>query len=66
MSVSDNIKHLVGTTHLNFHAKIVVLGKCCLIISYSNHTATVYGFTSEIGKVDVPIVDAVIVYEDEY
>ena len=66
MSVGDDIKHLEGSTHLDSHANMVVVGKICLIISYSDHSAVVSGFTHEIGTVQVPIVDAVIAYEDEY
>ena len=66
MSVGDNIKHPEGSTHLNSHANMVVVGKICLIISYSDHSAVVSGFTHEIGTVQVPIVDAVIAYEDKY
>ena len=66
MSVGDDTKHPEGSTHLNSHANMVVVGKICLIISYSDHSAVVSGFTQEIGTVQVPIVGAVIAYEDEY
>ena len=55
MSVGDDTKHPEGSTHLNSHANMVVVGKICLIISYSDHSAVVSGFTHEIGTVQVPI-----------
>ena len=66
MSVRDDTKHPEGSTHLDSHANMVVVGKICLIISHSDHSAVVNGFTHEIGTVQMPIVDAVIAYEDEY
>ena len=41
-------------------------GKDCYIISRSSHTAVVNAFTKDVGTIEVPIVDALLVYEDEF
>ena len=41
-------------------------GKGCYIISRSSHTAVVNAFTKDVGTIEVPIVDALLVYEDEF
>ena len=51
--------------HLDSHGNMIVCGKDCYIISQSSHTAVVNAFTKDVGTIEVPIVDALLVYEDE-
>ena len=50
--------------HFDSHANMVVLGKCCWILSTSKEQAAVSGFVDDMGTLpSVPIVDAVIAYD---
>ena len=66
-SLSDNAtdQNESGGSHLDSHANMIVIGGDCYIISRSDITAIVNPFTDNVGTIEVPIVDALIVYEDE-
>ena len=50
--------------HFDSHANMVVLGKCCWILSTSKERTAVSGFVDDVGTLpSVPIVDAVIAYD---
>ena len=50
-------------THFDSHATMVVCGKHCHILSRSGINATVSAFTDDVGTMQIPIIDAVIVYD---
>ena len=50
--------------HLDSHANMIVVGSDCHIISRSTHSAVVNAFTKDVGTIEVPIIDALLVYED--
>ena len=52
----------VGTTELDSHANMVVLGNQATIIQ-SRGTADVNAFSEEVGTLKVPIVDGIIAYD---
>ena len=52
-------------SHLDSHVNMIVVGSDWYIISRSDITAVVNAFTDNVGTIQVPIVDALIVYEDE-
>ena len=59
--------HINDGTHLDSHANMIVVCKHSLIIGRSNFKAHVNGFSNELGALeDIPIVDAIILYEDPY
>ena len=51
-------------SHLDSHANMIVVGSDCHIISKSTHSAVVNAFTKDVGTIEVPIIDALLVYED--
>ena len=48
-------------TYLDSHANIVVCGKRYHVLSQSGINATVSAFTNDVGTIQIPIVDVVIV-----
>ena len=54
-----------GGNHLDSHVNMIVVGGDCYIISRSDITAVVNASTDDVGTIEVPIVDALIVYEDD-
>lgn len=44
---------------------MIVVGSDCYIISRFDTTAMVNAFTDDVGIIEIPIVDALIVYENE-
>ena len=56
-----------GGSQLDSHANMSVMGRHCHIIERSGLTANVNAFSQEVGCMnEVPIVDALIVYECPY
>ena len=53
-------------TDLDTHANMVVLGRNCHVVNYLGKTAEVHPFSPEYEALQVPIVDAVIQYDDPY
>ena len=46
---------------------MVCLGKHCTVLRYTGKTVKVNAFASEVGSLNnIPVVDAVVVYEDQY
>ena len=59
--------HINDCTHLYSHYNMIVVCKHCLIIGHSNYKAHINYFSNELGALeDIPIVDAIILYEDLY
>ena len=60
--------YLPGTqAELDSHANMVCLGKHCTVLRYTGKTVKVNAFASEVGSLNnIPVVDAVVVYEDQY
>ena len=50
-------------TRLDSHANMVVCGKYCHILSRSRINAMVSAFTDDVGTMQIPIIDAVILYD---
>ena len=48
---------------MDSHANMIVCGKHCHILSRSTINATVSVFANDVGTMQVPIVDAVIIYD---
>ena len=66
--MSDNATDKIKSdgNHLDSHANMIVVGKSdCYIISHSDTTAVFNAFTNDISTIEVPIVDALIVYENK-
>ena len=53
-------------TDLDTHANMVVLGRNCHVVNYSGKTAEVHPFSPEYESLQVPIVHAIIQYDDPY
>ena len=54
-------------SHLDSHANMIVCGRHCFVLSVSSITAEVNAFSTEVGQMhSVPIVDAIIVHENEF
>ena len=57
-------KQVTGTTELDSHANMVVLGNQCIIIQRTGRYADVNSFASDVGSMArVPIVDAALAYD---
>ena len=53
-------------TELDSHANMVVVGRHCLIIHKTGKTADVSAFTPDLESIEIPIVDAALVYYCPY
>ena len=66
-SVRRDVNHSkCGSAHLDSHANMIVCGKEVYIISKSGQVAEVNAFAKECGVLQIPIVDAAVVFEDPY
>ena len=65
-SVRKDVKHSCGSAHLDSHANMIVCGKEVYVISRSGQVAEVFAFAKECSVLQIPIVDAAIVFEDPY
>jgi len=56
-----------STAELDSHANVVVLGKHCTILNYTQQTMKVRSFSDATGSVpSVPVVDAMVAFDDPY
>ena len=63
-NATTNASESGSRSEFDSHAKMIVVGKHCVIINTTGKTCTVNAFSPSDGKVnDVPIVDAVIAYD---
>lgn len=68
-NVDDDGEDLLPDTRaeLDSHANMICLGQHCNIIRRTNMTVKVNAFADEVGALnDIPVVDAVVCYEDPY
>lgn len=66
-SINEHNEVEQGESQLDSRADMIVMGKHCHIISHSGLTTNVNAFSQEVGCMhEVPIVDALIVYECPY
>ena len=65
-SITDSVSYTDARTETDSHANMVVLGKHCFIFESSGKLCDVSGFSPSLGNVSLPIVDAVIIYDDPY
>ena len=66
LEMNDEDTSMESRTELDSHADSPVIGRNAKIISYNGQSASVTGFTKDLGKcLSVPIVSAAIAYTDE-
>lgn len=64
--ININNQSSYSRADLDSHANMVVLGKYCYVYSKTGKTCTVYAFTPGIEPRTIPVVDAIIMYDDPH